>query len=159
MDSAQTNQTINLQLVESLVQAIRSLSAAEQALLERKLFNDLPEPSIQELMHLADKGGAFAFLHDEPEIYTFEDGEPIQWEANTWAGIRKTPNVMGGDACIRETRIPVWLLVSYRRLGLSEAKLLENYPDLSATDLANAWNYAETYPDEIELAIQQQDEA
>jgi uncharacterized protein (DUF433 family) len=79
--------------------------------------------------------------------------------ANTWEGIRKTPNVMGGDACIRETRIPVWLLVSYRRLGLSEAKLLENYPDLSATDLANAWNYAETYPDEIELAIQQQDEA
>jgi uncharacterized protein (DUF433 family) len=79
--------------------------------------------------------------------------------ANNWIGIRKTPDVMGGDACIRNTRIPVWLLVSYRRLGLSEAKLLENYPDLSATDLANAWVYAETYPDEIELAIRKQDEA
>jgi uncharacterized protein (DUF433 family) len=79
--------------------------------------------------------------------------------ANTWEGIRKTPDVMGGDACIRETRIPVWLLVSYRRLGLSEAKLLENHPDLSATDLANAWAYAAAYPDEIEIAIRKQDEA
>jgi uncharacterized protein (DUF433 family) len=79
--------------------------------------------------------------------------------ANTWEGIRKTPDVMGGDACIRETRIPVWLLVSYRRLGLSETKLLENHPDLSATDLANAWAYAAAYSDEIEIAIRKQDEA
>jgi len=79
--------------------------------------------------------------------------------ANTWEGIGKTPNVMGGDACIRDTRIPVWLLISYRRLGLSEAKLLENYPDLSATDLANAWAYAAIYPSEIEIAIRKQDEA
>jgi hypothetical protein len=77
MDRIQTDQTINLQLIESLVQAIRSLSAAEQALLERKLFDDLPEPSIQELMHLADQGGAFDFLHDEPDIYTLDDGEPV----------------------------------------------------------------------------------
>jgi uncharacterized protein (DUF433 family) len=79
--------------------------------------------------------------------------------ANTWQGIRKTPNVMGGEACIRDTRIPVWLLVNYRNMGLSEAKLLENYPDLSATDLANAWAYAETFPDEIAIAIRRQDEA
>jgi uncharacterized protein (DUF433 family) len=79
--------------------------------------------------------------------------------ANTWAGIRKTPDVMGGEACIRNTRIPVWLLVSYRRLGLSEAKLLDNYPDLTATDLSNAWAYAETYPDEIAIALRKQDEA
>jgi hypothetical protein len=77
MDSTQTNQTINFQLVESLVQAIRSLSSAEQALLERRLFDDLPEPSIQELMHLANQGGAFDFLHDEPNLYTLEDGEPV----------------------------------------------------------------------------------
>jgi hypothetical protein len=77
MDSTQTNQTINFQLVESLVQAIRSLSSAEQALLERRLFDDLPEPSIQELMRLANQGGAFDFLHDEPNLYTLEDGEPV----------------------------------------------------------------------------------
>ncbi|GAB4203497.1 MAG: DUF433 domain-containing protein [Coleofasciculaceae cyanobacterium] len=79
--------------------------------------------------------------------------------ANTWQGINKTPGVMGGDACIRQTRIPVWLLVSYRRLGLSEAKILDNYPTLSAADLANAWTYAEAYPNEIEAAIQKHEEA
>ena len=58
-----------------------------------------------------------------------------------WQGIHKTDGVMGGEACIRDTRIPVWLLVSYSRLGLSEAKLLENYPSLTAIDLVNAWGY------------------
>jgi uncharacterized protein (DUF433 family) len=77
----------------------------------------------------------------------------------SWQGISKTSEVMGGEACIRETRIPVWLLVSYSRLGLSEAKLLENYPTLSAHDLVNAWNYASAYPDEIEAAIARQEEA
>ncbi|MEC4986307.1 MAG: DUF433 domain-containing protein [Oscillatoria sp. PMC 1068.18] len=73
-------------------------------------------------------------------------------------GIRKTPGVMGGDACIRETRIPVWLLVNFRRLGVQEAKLLENYPSLAAEDLVNAWNYAEAYQEEIETAIKKHEE-
>jgi hypothetical protein len=77
MDNIQMNQTVNLQLVESLVQAIRSLSVTEQALLERKLFDDIPDPCIQDLMSLADRGGAFDFLHDEPNIYTMNDGEPV----------------------------------------------------------------------------------
>jgi uncharacterized protein (DUF433 family) len=75
-----------------------------------------------------------------------------------WQGICRTPGVMGGEACIRETRIPVWLLVSYARLGLSEAKLLENYPTLTAIDLVNAWSYASAYTEEIDRAIAQQDE-
>lgn len=78
--------------------------------------------------------------------------------ANTWQGINKTPGVMGGDACVRETRIPVWLLVSYQRSGLSEAKILDNYPSLSAVDLANAWSYAQTYANEIEAAIAKHNE-
>ena len=28
-------------------------------------------------MQLAQSGGCFDFLHDEPDIYTIEDGEPI----------------------------------------------------------------------------------
>ena len=32
---------------------------------------------------------------------------------NSWHGIEKTLNECGGDACIRNTRIPDWLLVSY----------------------------------------------
>ena len=78
--------------------------------------------------------------------------------SNIWLGIQKTPGVMGGEACIRQTRIPVWLLVSYRRQGASDARILEGHPDLSATDLVNAFAYAEANPDEIEREIIAQEE-
>ncbi len=68
---------MNTQLIDTLVQIIRSLSATEQALLEKKLFSDVSDPSTLELIHLAEKGGALDFLYDEPDIYTKEDGEPI----------------------------------------------------------------------------------
>jgi hypothetical protein len=29
-------------------------------------------------MQIAQQGGAFDFLHDEPALYTLEDGEPIK---------------------------------------------------------------------------------
>lgn len=69
---------MNIQLVESLVQIINSLSSAKLALLEQKLFSNICYPSTTELMHLAEQGGAFDFLDDEPDIYTLEDGEPIK---------------------------------------------------------------------------------
>lgn len=78
--------------------------------------------------------------------------------SNSWQGIEKTPGVCGGDACIAKTRIPVWVLVNARRIGYSEADLLKSYPTISAADLANAWAYAETYPDEIEIAIRENEE-
>ena len=74
-------------------------------------------------------------------------------------GIEKTPGVMGGDACIRQSRIPVWLLVSLRDQGASDAYLLEDYPTLTATDLVTAWQYAAVFPDEIEAAIARQEAA
>jgi uncharacterized protein (DUF433 family) len=75
-----------------------------------------------------------------------------------WRGITKTPGVCGGDACIEGTRIPVWVLVGYRRLGVSESELLYNYPTLSAADLVNAWVYAEAHSEEIETAIRENEE-
>ena len=79
--------------------------------------------------------------------------------SGTWQGIEKTPDVMGGDACIRETCIPVWLLFSLRQQGATDAYLLEDYPDLTASDLASAWLYAEAHIDEIESAIHRQEAA
>nr|WP_309738147.1 DUF433 domain-containing protein [Chamaesiphon sp. OTE_20_metabat_361] len=64
----------------------------------------------------------------------------------------------GGDACISSTRIPVWVLVNARNLGISEAQLLKDYPTISATDLTNAWVYATVHPEEIELAIRENEE-
>lgn len=78
---------------------------------------------------------------------------------SNWQGIEKTPKVCGGEACIANTRIPVWVLVEARRLGYSDLDLLTSYPTITATDLANAWVYAEAYPDEIELAIEQNEAA
>ncbi len=67
--------------------------------------------------------------------------------------IKKTPGVCGGDACIGNTRIPVWSLVHDRQLGMSDARILEAFPELTAVDLVNAWAYAEAFQDEIEAAI------
>lgn len=72
---------------------------------------------------------------------------------NDFEGIEKNENIMGGAACVRQTRIPVWLLEQARRQGVSEADLLRNYPQLSANDPANAWDYVGLNKTEIEEAI------
>jgi uncharacterized protein (DUF433 family) len=83
----------------------------------------------------------------------------IQSQTNSWTGITKTPGVVGGDACIRNMRIPVWSLVQYRQMGANDDRILEAYPQLTATDLANAWAYAEASPTEIAEAIAANEEA
>lgn len=72
---------------------------------------------------------------------------------NEIADIQKTPNVMGGTACVRQTRIPIWMLENARRQGVSEADLLINYSGLTVSDIANAWNYVEFNRDEIDKEI------
>lgn len=78
--------------------------------------------------------------------------------SNGSRGITKTPNVCGGDACIARTRIPVWSMINYRRLGANDATILEAFPNLTAVDLVNAWAYADAHQSEIELAIRENDE-
>ena len=39
----------------------------------------------------------------------------------TASWISKRLDRSGGDACVRETRIPVWILVQCRRLGKNDA--------------------------------------
>ncbi len=73
--------------------------------------------------------------------------------------IEKTPNVCGGDARIANTRIPVWLLVAYRRDGVPDERLLEFYPSLTLGDLAAAWWYYAQHGPEIDAAIQSQEDA
>jgi uncharacterized protein (DUF433 family) len=79
----------------------------------------------------------------------------VQNITNVWPGIEKIPGVADGDACIVRTRIPVWALENYRRLGLSESQILANYPSLRAADLVNAWAYAEAHIKEIRKSIQE----
>jgi len=72
--------------------------------------------------------------------------------------INRTPGVVGGDACIRNTRIPVWTLVQLKRLGRTEEGLLSDYPGLRQLDLDAAWAYYRANTAEIEQAIEQNDE-
>ncbi len=71
----------------------------------------------------------------------------------SFPGIDSDPAVCGGEACISRTRIPVWVLVRARQLGLSEAEVLRSYPTLRAEDLANAWSYHRGHREEIERDI------
>jgi uncharacterized protein (DUF433 family) len=72
--------------------------------------------------------------------------------------IQHTPGVCGGNACIQNTRIPVWILVSLRSQGATDKELIENYPSLNQTDLEAAWTYYQQHKDEIDHAIAIQDD-
>lgn len=77
----------------------------------------------------------------------------------TYPGIEKTPNVCGGSACIIRTRIPVWTLVSFKKMGTTDADLLASYPTLRQQDLNNAWAYYRANEKEIDMDIQENNEA
>ena len=72
--------------------------------------------------------------------------------------IQKTPGVIGGDACIRRTRIAVWMLVEWKQLGHTDAQLLMDFPGLMPDDLNAAWAYHAAHPEEIEKAIRENNE-
>jgi uncharacterized protein (DUF433 family) len=71
--------------------------------------------------------------------------------SNSW--VTKTPGVCDGDACIRTTRHTVHGLVEWKRLGLTDAGILERHPDLTQADLDAAWRYAAEHPHEIERSM------
>jgi type III restriction enzyme len=70
---------------------------------------------------------------------------------HTW--IQKTPDVCGGDACIRDTRITVWGLVEWRQLGLSESEIMMRVQGVTPADLGAAWEYYSDNREEIDEAI------
>jgi hypothetical protein len=80
----------NTQLVNSIIELIESLPQPEQILLTQRLFFDsslisevntsekLNYPCLQEVANLAQTGGSFDFLESEPDLYTIDDGDPVQ---------------------------------------------------------------------------------
>ncbi|MGQ9630097.1 MAG: DUF433 domain-containing protein [bacterium] len=51
--------------------------------------------------------------------------------------MESTPGVCGEELCIVRTRIPIWVLVQAKRLGVSEADLLRCYLTLDTYPLFN----------------------
>ncbi len=74
--------------------------------------------------------------------------------------IQKTPGICGGDVCIRNTRIPVWSLVEARRLGTSDANLLNYFvTPLTPADVHAALEYYGLHREEIDEEIRLNEEA
>ncbi len=98
-----------------------------------------------------------------PAMSPGEKAQVLQWIArdlgNASPGVETTPDVLGGDACIVRTRIPVWLLVQAQQLGSSEADILLGFPILSAEDLTNAWAYYRAHKVEVEQQIRANEDA
>lgn len=98
-----------------------------------------------------------------PALSRGEKAQLLKWVVqelgDDFPGIDFSPAICGGDACITRTRIPVWLLERYRRLGVSDRDLLDSYPSLRSEDLANAWAYSRTHAAEIDLQIVSNEEA
>jgi uncharacterized protein (DUF433 family) len=69
--------------------------------------------------------------------------------------ITKNPNVCGGDACIRGTRITIWGLVRQQQLGATDAEILRAVQGLTLADLQAAWQYADANAEEINQAIRE----
>ena len=67
--------------------------------------------------------------------------------------VQITPDVCFGKPRIRNTRIPVWLLVSFRNQGASDQELLHNYPSLSLNNLQAIWDYYNSHKEEIDHEI------
>jgi len=97
------------------------------------------------------------------ELSRAEKAQVLQWVARdlggAFPGIESTPTISGGESCIVRTRIPVWVLVQARQLGMTEADLLRSYPTLRAEDLTNAWAYARLHQHEIETQIRENESA
>jgi uncharacterized protein (DUF433 family) len=89
--------------------------------------------------------------------------QTLQWLlrdlTSGFRGVESSPGVAGGEACLVRTRIPVWVLVEARRLGSSEAKILQAWPSLRAEDLINAWAYYDAHTAEIDKQIAENESA
>jgi len=72
--------------------------------------------------------------------------------------ISVNPNIMHGKACIKGTRIPVYIVLEMLAAGDSTDEILKSYPSLTKQDIRAAIEYAaETVKEEIsplKLALQ-----
>ena len=74
-----------------------------------------------------------------------------------WPKLESNPGVCGGEACVVNTRIPVWLLEVSRRQGGTEAQLLADYPGLQSGDIKAAWDYSRRNAEEIDTEVAEHD--
>nr|QNO53559.1 hypothetical protein LGBLGJPO_00023 [Methanosarcinales archaeon ANME-1 ERB6] len=52
------------------------------------------------------------------------------------------PNICGGEPCIRDTRIPVYVILSHPAAGEDYDTILKNFPRLKYDDVMSCLEYA-----------------
>jgi uncharacterized protein (DUF433 family) len=62
----------------------------------------------------------------------------MDWRAR----VVSDPSILGGQACIKGTRIPVSVVLDNLAAGLSDAEITASYPSLSTHDVRAAIQYA-----------------
>jgi uncharacterized protein (DUF433 family) len=70
-----------------------------------------------------------------------------------WDRISRQPEIMGGNACIRGTRVTVGMVVGQIGAGHSIEELLADYPYLEREDILQALRYASRLADDREELI------
>jgi uncharacterized protein (DUF433 family) len=70
---------------------------------------------------------------------------------NRFERISLKPDVMGGKACIKGTRVTVSMIVSHLAEGISADEVLKSFPYITKEDIAEALHYAAWLSDVREL--------
>jgi uncharacterized protein (DUF433 family) len=68
---------------------------------------------------------------------------PIEWKDR----IVSTAGVLKGKPCIKNTRIPVTLILGYLAAGSSTDQIIAEFPDLVPDDIAACLDYARDLAD------------
>ncbi len=67
--------------------------------------------------------------------------------------ISVSPEICGGEPCIRGTRIPVWVILSHLAAGEDYEKVLKNFPNITREDILAAIEYASYLTTEKTLTL------
>ena len=67
--------------------------------------------------------------------------------------IAQDKGVCGGRSVIEGTRIPVWSIIKWYQLGMSVEDILREFPQLSPSQVHDAFSYYYDHPGEIQEDI------
>ena len=69
--------------------------------------------------------------------------------------ITSDPDICGGEACIKGTRIPVHIILSHLAAGDDYETILKNFPKITTEDIKASLEYAAFLATEKETALEQ----
>ncbi len=73
--------------------------------------------------------------------------------------VHEVPGVCGGYPVIRNTRIPVWIVVSFHRQGTSVDEIAVMYPHLSKEHIQGALDYYAAHPARVDEDFERNEHA